>query len=89
MKHHSILSVETFTLEGTLFAPDLDVRYARLYGLDERELRYILDPADVYGEDYPSESFRVLKEKEIAEFGEYRTRRMVLDAWERMKGEGR
>lgn len=61
MKHHSILSVETFTLEGTLFAPDLDVRYARLYGLDERELRYILDPADVYGEDYPSESFRVLK----------------------------
>lgn len=89
MKHHSILSVETFTLEGTLFAPDLDVRYARLYGLDERELRYILDPADVYGEDYPSESFRVLKKKEIAEFGEYRTRRMVLDAWERMKGEGR
>ena len=89
MKHHSILSVETFTLEGTLFAPDLDVRYARLYGLDERELRYILDPADVYGEDYPSESFRVLKEKEIAEFGEYRTRRMVLDAWERMKGKGR
>lgn len=61
MKHHSILSVETFTLEGTLFAPDLDARYARLYGLDERELRYILDHADVYGEDYPSESFRVLK----------------------------
>lgn len=61
MKHHSILSVETFTLAGTLFAPDLDARYARLYGLDERELRYILDPADVYGEDYPSESFRVLK----------------------------
>ena len=56
-------------------------RYAKLYGLNEQELRYILDPADVYGEDYPSESFRVLKEKEIAEFGEYRTQRMVLDAW--------
>ena len=61
---------------------ELDARYAKLYGLNEQELRYILDPADVYGEDYPSESFRVLKEKEIAEFGEYRTRRMVLDAWE-------
>ena len=60
---------------------ELDARYAKLYGLNEQELRYILDPADVYGEDYPSESFRVLKEKEIAEFGEYRTRRMVLDAW--------
>ena len=60
---------------------ELDARYAKLYGLNEQELRYILDPADVYGEDYPSESFRVLKEKELAEFGEYRTRRMVLDAW--------
>lgn len=60
---------------------ELDARYAKLYDLNEQELRYILDPADVYGEDYPSESFRVLKEKEIAEFGEYRTQRMVLDAW--------
>ena len=60
---------------------ELDARYAKLYGLNEQELRYILDPADVYGEDYPSESFRVLKEKELAEFGEYRTRRMVLDVW--------
>lgn len=65
---------------------ELDARYAKLYGLNEQELRYILDPADVYGEDYPSESFRVLKEKEIAEFGEYRTRRLVLEAWERMRG---
>lgn len=63
---------------------ELDARYAKLYGLNGQELRYILDPADVYGEDYPSESFRVLKEKEIAEFGEYRTRRLVLEAWERM-----
>ena len=60
---------------------ELDARYAKLYGLNEQELRYILDPSDVYGEDYPSESFRVLKEKELAEFGEYRTQRMVLDAW--------
>jgi len=59
----------------------LDARYARLYGLSRNELRYILDPADVMGEDYPSETFRVLKEKEIAEFGEYRTRRLVLEAW--------
>ena len=59
-------------------------RYAKLYGLNEQELRYILAPADVYGEDYPSESFRVLKEKEIVEFGEYHTRRLMLEAWERM-----
>ncbi len=30
------------------------------------------------------ETFRVLKDKEICLYGEYRTRRLVLDAWERM-----
>jgi len=59
----------------------LDAYYAKLYGLTEEELRYILDPKDVYGEDFPSETFRVLKEKEIKKFGEYRTKRLVLEAW--------
>jgi hypothetical protein len=35
------------------------------------------------GPDYPSETFRVLKEREVAEVGEYRTRRLVLEAWDR------
>lgn len=64
---------------------ELDDYYAKLYGLTEEELRYILDPADVMGEDYPSETFRVLKEKEIREYGEYRTRRLVLEAWGRLE----
>jgi len=64
---------------------DLDAFYARAYGLTRDELRYILDPADVKGADYPSETFRVLKEKEIRQFGEYRTRRLVLAAWDRME----
>jgi hypothetical protein len=67
---------------------ELDAYYAKLYGLDERDLRYILDPADVYGPDFPGETFRVLKEKEIARYGEYRTRRLVLEAWERLRSEG-
>jgi len=61
---------------------DLDAYYARLYGLTRDELRYILDPADVLGQDYPSETFRVLKNKELREFGEYRTQRLVLAAWD-------
>lgn len=60
---------------------ELDAYYARLYGLTRDELRYILDPADVMGPDYPSETFRVLKEKEIRQYGEYRTQRLVLAAW--------
>ena len=61
---------------------ELDACYSRLYGLTRDELRYILDPADVMGADYPSETFRVLKEGEIRAYGEYRTRRMVLEAWD-------
>jgi hypothetical protein len=62
----------------------LDACYARLYGLTRDELRYILDLKEVYGEDFPGETFRVLKEKEIRLYGEYRTRRLVLEAWERL-----
>lgn len=71
-----------------LLRADLDAFYARAYGLTRDELRYILDPADVKGPDYPSETFRVLKEKEIRQHGEYRTRRLVLAAWDRMEANG-
>ena len=40
------------------------------------------------GADYPSETFRVLKDKEIRDYGEYRTRRLVLAAWDRMEVSG-
>lgn len=63
---------------------ELDSYYAKLYSLTRDELRYILDPTDVMGEDYPSETFRVLKNKEIKEFGEYRTQRLVLEAWDKL-----
>jgi len=42
-----------------------------------------LDPKEVHGEDFPGETFRVLKEKEVKQFGEYRTRRLVSGAWDR------
>jgi hypothetical protein len=67
---------------------ELDARIAKLYGLTRDELRYILDPHDVYGADFPGETFRVLKEKEIRLYGEYRTRRLVLAAWDAEEGKG-
>jgi hypothetical protein len=69
-----------------LLRAELDAFYAHLYGLNRDELRYILDPADVMGPDYPSETFRVLKTNEIRQFGEYRTQRLVLEAWDRLFG---
>lgn len=93
---------------------ELDAYYARLYGLNRKQLRYILDPADLtrgemedildpweevsdpldmqgYGRrraesDFPGETFRVLKEKEFKQYGEYRTRQLVLEAWDRLDG---
>jgi hypothetical protein len=41
----------------------------------------------VKGPNYPSETFRVLKEKEIRKYGEYRTAKLVLQAWDRVEGE--
>ena len=45
-----------------LLRAELDAFFAWAYGLSRDELRYVLDPADVHGPDYPSETFRVLKE---------------------------
>ncbi len=62
---------------------ELDAFFARKYNLSRDELRYVLDPADIEGPDYPSETFRGLKSREEARFGEYRTGRLVLEAWDR------
>jgi hypothetical protein len=63
---------------------ELDVFFARKYGITEEELKFILDPAQVKGTDYPSETFRVLKENEIKNFGKYRTEHLILDQWKQM-----
>ncbi len=64
---------------------ELDAYYAHLYGLTRDELRYILDPADVMGPDYPSETFRVLKNSEMREGNEYWTQKLVLEAWDSLE----
>jgi len=69
-----------------LLRAELNAYYAKLYGLSRDELRYILDPQDVYGPNFPGETFRVLKEKEVKQYGEYRTRRLVLEARDRLFG---
>lgn len=75
--------------EPFIFDPDrravlqaeLDAIVAHLYGLTTDELRYILDPEDICGPGCINETFRVLKERELREYGEYRTRRLVLTAF--------
>jgi hypothetical protein len=33
-------------------------------------LRYVLDPQEVYGSDFPGEPFRVLRKKEMKMYGD-------------------
>ena len=35
--------------------------------------------------DFPGETFRVLKEREIKDYGEHKTKRLVLAAWDRLQ----
>jgi hypothetical protein len=63
---------------------ELDVYIARMYGLGRDQMSYILDPSTQNGVNYPSETFRVLREREIREMGEFRTARLILDAWDRL-----
>jgi hypothetical protein len=67
---------------------EIDACCGRIFGLTRQDLDFVLDPRSVMGADYPSETFRVLKDKEVREFGEYRTRRLVLEAWDRIFGAG-
>jgi hypothetical protein len=67
---------------------ELDAWYALAYGLTRDELRYVLDPKDVMGPDYPSETFRVLQNNETKKYGEYRTRRLVLAAYDALMAQG-
>ena len=64
---------------------EIDAFFARKYGLTREELLFVLDPAEVCGEDYPTVTFPGLKNNEVREFGEYCTKRLVLEAWKRME----
>lgn len=60
---------------------ELDAIFAHLYGLNTEDLVYILDPEDICGKGCINETFRVLKDNEVRQYGEYRTKRLVLEAW--------
>jgi hypothetical protein len=51
----------------------LDAAIAKVYGLNEEEYSYILD------------TFNILRDKDIAEFGDYRTKRECLEAFKRIR----
>ena len=69
----------------TVAQADLDAIFAHLYGLNTEDLKYILDPEDICGSGCINETFRVLKDNETRKYGEYRTKRLVMEAWEKFE----
>jgi len=55
-----------------LLRADLDAGFLHVYGLNRAEAEHVLD------------SFTVVRKYDERDFGEYRTRRLVLDAYDRM-----
>jgi hypothetical protein len=61
---------------------ELDVLVGRdLLGLTLEEMRYVLDPADILGQDCEFETFGALKRAEEREFGYYRSKESILAKW--------
>ena len=58
---------------------ELDVIFAHMYGLNRSDLEWILDATP------PSSSFPSLKQRELREFSEYRTERLVLQAFDMLE----
>ena len=57
---------------------ELDAIFSHMYRLDRADVEWILDAPP------PSSSFPALKRNEISKFGEYRTQRYVLHAYDQM-----
>lgn len=67
---------------------ELDAYYAKLYGLTREELAYILDPTTKYPKDCPTVTFPTLQNNEMKKYGEYRTQRLVLGAFDELTKQG-
>lgn len=72
--------------QRAVLAAEIDVLVARdVYGLGREEMQYILDPANILGEDCGIETFKALQNHEQREFNEFRTQRLIEEAWDRLK----
>lgn len=74
--------------ERAVLISRLDAFYAMKYGLDRTDLEFILDPEAVMGKGYPTQTFPQVKANDIRQFGEYRTQRLVLEAWDELHKDG-
>ena len=56
-----------------LIRSELDAAYFHLYGIDRNDVDYIM------------ETFTIVKRKDVAKYGFYRTKEVILDIYDKMK----
>ena len=59
---------------------------SQMLKLNRSEVEFILKPSDISDKFSGYETFGALERSEIRQFGEYRTQRLVLEAWDQLFG---
>ena len=71
--------------QRAILAAEIDVLVARdVYRLSKDEMLYILDPDNILGKDSGVETFKALRNAELRAFNEFRTQRLIEEAWDRV-----
>ncbi len=74
--------------QRAVVAAEIDVLVARdVFGQSKREMLYILDPDNILGADCGVETFKALRNAELREFKEFRTQRLIEEAWDRVEAD--
>jgi hypothetical protein len=74
--------------QRAVVAAEIDVLVARdVFGQSKREMLYILDPDNILGPDCGVETFKALRNAELREFKEFRTQRLIEEAWDRVEAD--
>ncbi|OYR22618.1 Eco57I restriction-modification methylase domain-containing protein [Brucella pseudogrignonensis] len=75
--------------QRAVVAAEIDVLVARdVFGQSKQEMLYILDPDNILGLDCGVETFKALRNAELREFKEFRTQRLIEEAWDRLERDG-
>ena len=71
--------------QRAILASEIDALVARdVFGQSKQEMLYILDPDNILGPDCGVETFKALRNAELHEFKEFRTQRLIMEAWDRV-----
>jgi hypothetical protein len=71
--------------QRAVLAAEIDALVARdVFQMKKEEMLYILDPKNILGKDCDVETFKALRNAEMREFNDFRTQRLIEEAWDRL-----